>query len=337
MIFIVGLLFIGMIQKVPNDWDLNTKGFWANFPQTYLNNQNFVYPPWGLILLLPYYLIRAEGARVLSVLTIGWLIQRRKWPLFLFFVIVFSPHFLLTMQLSSMDILVILLPLLIWEFSYEKRWESIARGFSLSLLLVKPQCTVLILIYLLWTTRKKWKKILVELAIVGVVTIPISLIGSPPLLIQWLTNIVHPSLQNQYYWTVNNISLTSRYGLLFSLGFIIFVSVTVFFLVKAKFISWKRDQIISSLLLVSMYLLPYTSQQSFSSGLAFIPSWPGFFVQWIGIEIGHMTVGYHDNIPLWSLLIALLSLLLFSIIQRREEKKSESSVEIQPAVHDSIK
>ena len=312
IILVMGLLYIWIPQKPPIDWDLNTKGFWSNIPQTYLSNRNFVYPPWGLILMLPYYAIHAAGARVLSVLTIGWLTHAQKWPFSLFFAIILSPYFMLTMTKSSMDILVIVFPILMWEYAKGKRWESIARGISLSVLLLKPQGTILILVYLLWTERKEWKNILVQLGIVALFTVPISLIGSPPLLLQWLNNVIHPSSQNQYYWSVNNISLTAKFGLFISLGILFATVLIVFLLFKVGLISWKIEQTISSLLLFSMYLSPYTSQQSISSGLALIPSWPGFLVQWLCIGVGTLTFVSKSYFLLISFFVGFFSILLFS-------------------------
>jgi hypothetical protein len=330
LILIVSLAFIWMPQGTPSDWDLNIIGFWSNIPQTYLNNQNFVYPPWGLILLLPYYLLHAVGARVFSVLIIGWLTYKREWPLSLFFAIVLSPYFMATMSKSNMDILVILLPILIWEYLTGKRWEIIFRGICLSIMLIKPQCTLFIIFYLIWKNRKEWKKVIVYLAIVALFVIPISFIGSPPLLIQWLNNITHPSPQNQYYWSINNISLTAKFNFGIALGILTLIILVLFLLIKAKVISWKNDQTIFSLLLFSMYLLPYTSQQSLSSGLAFIPSWPGLFIQWLGIGLGFVTFGFNKNIALWTFSVSLLSLLFYSFLRRRDEKRAESLAETQP-------
>ena len=78
VVLLVSTLFLWMPQSSPTDWVLYTRGFWDNFPQTYLRNRNLVAPPWGLILLLPYYLMQAGGARVLSVLAIAWLLTRKS-------------------------------------------------------------------------------------------------------------------------------------------------------------------------------------------------------------------------------------------------------------------
>ena len=324
IILVVSLVFIGMPQVPPIDWDLYTKGFWSNIPQTYLNNGNLVSPPWGLILLLPYYLMRPAGARVLSVLTIGWLTYKREWPFFRFFAVVLSPYFVLTMAKSNMDILVIVFPILLWEASKGRPWAVVARGLSLSMLLLKPQCTVLLILSLLWSSRNEWKHALAELALVGLIVIPISLVGSPPLLFQWLNNILRPSPQNAYDWSINNISLTAKFGLWPALVILSLTILILFLLVRTRRIPWDNDQTISSLLLGSMYLLPYTSQQSFSSALAFIPSWPAFFLEFLGVGLGVVTFHVNSNIPLWAFSVALFSLMCYSLLGRKDEPRVQS-------------
>ncbi len=319
IVLLIAFLFIWMPQNPPIDWDLNTNNFWTDIPHTYLNNPNFVYPPWGLILLLPYYLIQAAGARVLSVLTIGWLAYSRKWPFVNFLLVVLSPYFMVTMTKSNMDVLAIVLPILLWEHSQGKKWETLARGVSLSILMLKPQCTILLILYHLWTNRTDWKSNLKEFGIVGLILVPISMIGSPPLFVQWLNNIIQPSVQNQFYWSVNNVSLSARYSIWIAIGVLVLLW-SVFFMIKNRgMIFWKQDQTISALLLSSMFLLPYTSQQSMSSGLAFIPSWPGFLSQLVILAITFFVPSFYDNIPFWTLLLAFVSLLSFSIFLRNKD------------------
>lgn len=274
--------------------------------------------------MLPYYLMRAAGSRVISVWVIGWLAYKREWPLTNFFFIVLSPYFMLTMTKSNMDILVIVLPILLWETAQGKRWEVLGRGLSISVSLLKPQVTILTILFLIWTSRKEWKKALAQIAIAGLVVLPISFIGSPPLLLQWLNNIFHPSYQNAVYWTINNLSLSAAYGFWIALGILSIIIFILSLLIKTRMISWNRDQTLSSLFLISMYLLPYTSQQSFSSGLAFIPSLSGFILQWLRVGYGSATFGFRDNISLWTLSIALLSLIFYSLIKQGKEITTSS-------------
>lgn len=67
------LFFIRIIQFPISDWLLNTAGLWEDGLRIYELDPNRVYPPWGLILLLPYYLMNATGSRIASVLVVAWL------------------------------------------------------------------------------------------------------------------------------------------------------------------------------------------------------------------------------------------------------------------------
>jgi len=315
IVLVIGLAFIWMPQQMPNDWELNTKYFWANISQTYIQHPNIVYPPWGLILLLPYYIIHAVGARVLSVFTMGWFIYKRRLPLLYFLFLVFSPYFLWTMLKSNVDILVIVLPILLWEYSEGKRWKNIIRGISFALLLIKPQCNILIIIYLLWQSRDEWKEEVKQLVITGLFIFPICFIGSPPLISQWFKNISSPSAQNQLYWAINNMSLTTKYGFLTAFGILFLLGLILFLLVKRKIVSWKDDQTIFFLLLCSMQFSPYTSQQSFAGALTFIPSWAGFIIQWAGVCFGFASAGLNNTIPLWTFLVSVFSIFSYSFFR----------------------
>src|SRR5512135_923182 len=103
ILVLVAFLLIFLPQQAINDWDLNTRGFWSDLPNTYAN-PNRVYPPWGLILMIPYYLMGVEGARFLSVIVIGLLVIRRGWSLSRFLAIVLSPYFFWTLAMSNMDV-----------------------------------------------------------------------------------------------------------------------------------------------------------------------------------------------------------------------------------------
>ena len=69
VILLLAFLYIFLPQMSPVDWDLYLENFWAAGLNLYADAK-VVYPPWGLILMMPYYLMRAEGARMFSVLVI---------------------------------------------------------------------------------------------------------------------------------------------------------------------------------------------------------------------------------------------------------------------------
>lgn len=313
-IILVALAFIGMPQKPQGtDWDLNTSGFWDDIPRTYLNNENFVYPPWGIILMWPYFWVGAGGARVLSVLTIGWLVHRRGWPLSSFLAVILSPYFLLAMSISNIDVLVMVLPILLWEFGEGKKGQNVLRGLALSLMLVKPQGALPVVLFLVWKSRKDWRGLAVQLAVAAALLIPISLVGSPPLLAQWLDNILTPSAMNQGFWRYNNVSLTQKWGVWIAAGTLLLVASGFALLFRKRPVAWNSNQTLAALILSSMLMMPYTSVQSLVAGLALIPSWPAFLLQWAIMTLGLLSNSFFESIHGWSLLATTGTLLLFSL------------------------
>ena len=185
------------------------------------------------------------------------------------------------------------------------------RGFALSILLLKPQGAILIWLYLLWISRENWRGLIKPLVIVALLVIPISVIGSPPLFLQWLNNLVNSTPQNEYYWSVNNISLSSYLSPLSAVAVLIILFVLLLVVMRLKGKHWSKGHTLASLLLVSMFLSPYTSQQSFSSALAFIPSWGSFFIQSLALIVSFKIFDYWDFIPLLILTIGLASLYFY--------------------------
>jgi hypothetical protein len=318
VIVLIAILFLFMPQRYPIDWDLNTVGFWSDIPNTY-KNPDFVYPPWGLILMLPYKLIQPEGARFFSVLVIGGLILHEKWSLSKFFMLVFSPYFLVTMSKSAMDILVLVLPILLWEKAAGTRWQTIAWGLAISISLLKPQAAIFIWLYYFWRCRQNWKEFIIPLGIVALFLIPISLIGSPPLIFQWIDNLTTPSLTNSSYWSMNNFSLTRIFHWWGAITILLICALVFILLAKNKKITWTRNQSISAMFFLSMFLSPYTSSQSISSPLAFIPSWGSYLFQILCILLANYTTIFLDNLPIWILLLSITSLLLY--IPQKEDIK----------------
>jgi hypothetical protein len=222
------------------------------------------------------------------------------------------------MSKSNMDILALVLPIVLWETVQGTRWQTVGRGLALSILLLKPQGAVLIWLYLLWTRRDDWRGLVKPLLIVALLVIPISVIGSPPLFLGWINNLVNTTPQNEYWWSVNNISLSRDLTPLTAVTVLLVSFGTLFGLMKWMRKRWSRGHTLASLLLASMFLSPYTSQQSFSSALAFIPSWASFFTQSIVLIVSFRFFNYWDLIPLLILLVGLLSLYFY---QPAEENK----------------
>lgn len=327
VILFLAILYIFLPQYPPIDWDLYNNNFWSAGFHAYID-PTIISPPWAFILMVPYYLIRAEGARMFSVLVIGWLSYRRRWSLSKFLAISLSPFFLVTLSKSNMDILVMVFPILLWESVEGTRWQVAGRGLALSFLLLKPQGTLLIWIYLFWRSRNEWRDLVKPLLIVALIIIPISGIGSPPLLLQWVNNLVNPAPQNVFYWSINNLSFSTYFSPLISLLVLLVSFFTLWGIMKWKRRRWYRGHTIASLLLASMFLSPYASQQSFSSALAFIPSWASFFTQCIVLVTALISIDYWRFIPPLILLIGVLSLYFYQPATEKEQVKIPSSVKV---------
>ena len=65
-----GVIFTPDIVN-PNDWELNTTNLTDGL--SIYENEDYVYPPWSLVLLWPYSLMTAEGARMTAVVVIAWM------------------------------------------------------------------------------------------------------------------------------------------------------------------------------------------------------------------------------------------------------------------------
>ena len=315
------VLFIFVPQLPPSDWKLNTIGLFENFLSVY-QNPNYVYPPWALIPLCLYRLIGSEGARILSVITIGLLCQQKRWSLFRFFTIVLSPFFLVTMTKSNIDILSYVLPVVIWEkFQQPSRYQFLMQVLAIYILLIKPQGALLLLPFLLIAYRVPIKRIFLLGIVILILTVPISLISQPPFLFQWLENILNPSPQNKFYWGLNNISITSKSYAIEGILVIVALVMILFFLAKKGILTWSKDHWISSLLFLSMVFSPYTSQQSLSSSLAFIPSWFSFLYQLIIVLVLSGTDFYFNYLSFLILSIFIISLITFKADKRSHEEE----------------
>ena len=314
IILLVAVLFIFLKENHPLDWDLNTVGFWSNFPDSY-QNVNFVYPPWGLILMLPYKWMLPEGAKFFSVLVIGALVIHKRWSLSSFFAIVLSPYFVVTMTKSALDIMVMVFPIYLWEISAGKRWQIPARGLAISLSMIKPQAAMFIWLYFFWKERRNWKSFIWPLVITAMVIIPVSLVGSPPLFLQWIDNIRNPSTDNIYFWSMNNFSLTTKLTIFGSIGLLSIIGLLFFILSKKGIIRWGENLTIASLLYASMAVSPYTSQQSLSSALAFVPTWISVLLQLIHLFLMGNVLSYNSQ---RALTIMVMVLIIFAYYGYRE-------------------
>lgn len=317
IIIFSSLLFIFMPQLPPSDWELNTVGLFENILNVY-RNPSYVYPPWALIPLCLYRLIGPEGTRILSVIVIGVLCKQQQWSLIKFFTITLSPYFLATMTKSNIDIISYVLPIvLINESRKFRRFQFIVQLIAFYLLLIKPQGAILLIPFLLMNNRILVKKS--SLLGLIILTVPISLLSNPPLILQWMNNIINPSPENKFYWSINNISVISKEYTLEVILVIFFVILSLLGLVRKRVILWSRNHWISSLLFLSMIFSPYTSQQSFSSALAFIPSGLSFLYQIVIIVFLSYTDIYFKFLPIIIMSVFMVSLLTSKITTSSHE------------------
>ncbi len=309
VIAVIACAFIFAPQFDYNDWARNTEGLWRGL-QIY-DNPNAVYPPWGLILLWPYYLLSAAGSRVASVLVVGWLAARCRWSLGRFLIIVLSPFFIWTMLLSNVDLLALLLPVVLWESVQGKRWQTAGQMIALALLLIKPQGGFLLIASWVWSRRDRWRQLAWPLIWIVLLTVPVSLLGQPPLLLQWLHNLQNPSAENRLFWAMNNVSLSEAVGLLPAAAIIGVMLGGVRLLMRQRGRYWTKNHTYASLLLVAMLISPYTSNQSVIASLAFLPSVAGLGLQYTLIFVAAALGIYRPYDTWWTLLLGMAMLWLY--------------------------
>lgn len=269
-------------QVYPNDWTLNTADLHLG-ADIYRVNPAYVYPPWALLLLLPYRWMTATGARVAATLVLVWLAQRRKWSLLRFFAVIGNPYFVFALLFSNVDLLVMLLPILLWEAGGSGWRQALLRGLALALLCLKPQGTLLVILGLLWTSRRHLRLLAGTVAVAVVVMLPVSLLGTPPLLAQWLDNIFSPAQANLAYWAENNASITAEWGIVLAGLSVTGVLGAVYVAMKYTGLVWTDTHTLAALFAAAMFLSPYTSNQSLIVPVALLPSWRATLLHLLGV------------------------------------------------------
>ena len=319
LIVLVALLFIAMPQLPKNDWDRNV----ADLPAALniYHNPDYVYPPWALILFVPCYIVGAAGSRILSVLVVGCVAHRNGWNIRQFLSIVVSPLFLWTMTLSSTDVLILLVPVLLWNTS-GNRWTPLVRAIAIAVLLLKPQVGLALLLPRLWEIRRDPAQIVKILSLTTLIIVPISVLGNPPLIAQWFGNISNPTFENQGLWTSNNLSMTVTLGLWPALAVISGAFIILVLQMSRLHKPWTSRHTDSAMLTASMLLSPYASNQSAVIPLAFHPAWRITALQWVGV-IGAAVLNRYAQIDEW-LLLGLVTLALFWSQQTNAQTQPES-------------
>lgn len=308
------------LDRVHDYW-LNTKDLPAGL--AIYDNPDYVYPPWALIFLQPYRFMTVHGARIAIVLTVAAFMAYRGWRVRDFWAVMLNYFFFFGMRFTNIDVLVFVLMILVWEASSTWRYPWLWRGLTLPIFGLKPQGSVLVVLYLFWRERRNVGQLLRAIAFAAALTIPISLLGSPPLLLQWLDNISNPSPQNQVFWGLNNVSITAAYGLPLALIIVLGAFGASYWLLK-RANRWTRTHTLASLLMVSMMLSPYTSGQSVIGALALVPSLPLAGISWL-IGLAAIVINTSIFVPAEAFLgIGVLALWLVPLerIQHDHAEKS---------------
>lgn len=312
LVLIIALGVVFAPQVDPTDYTLNTRDLGDGL--AIYENPDYVYPPWSLIFLQPYRWMTATGARIAGVLVIAWLAYWRGWQARDFLAIVLHPLFVFTMLFSNIDLLVFVFAVLLWEAAkrvrlpvLEKVPPSVWRGLALTILAIKPQGSFLLVPYLLWRERDDIPALARAIGVAIVCTLPISLLGSPPLLLQWIDNIFNPSTGNVDAWLANNISLTDAYGLPLALIITGGVMGATGLLIRARK-RWTHNHTLAALLLMSMLLSPYTSTQSVIAALAFVPSWIAIALHYALTAITSLLGVYLPYAGIWILVFGVTAL-----------------------------
>jgi hypothetical protein len=146
------------------------------------------------------------------------------------------------------------------------------------------------------------------LGIAGLVTVPISLLGSPPLLLQWLENIRNPSEMNLSYWEANNISLTYDVGLFWAIIIVLLAFGGLYFLMRYFGKEWTINHNYMLLIMMSLLLSPYSSNQSVIAAMAFAPSALATILHYGLTYLGQAFGIYLLYVPFWVIAFSVVAL-----------------------------
>jgi hypothetical protein len=152
--------------------------------------------------------------------------------------------------------------------------------------------------------------LLISLIIVALLVVPVSLLGSPPLIFQWFENIANPD-PNNISWRINNFSLHELGPFWLSIVILIIAAIYLRIFFKRYKKDWKKQHTIATLFLAAMFLSPYASQQSFSSPMAFVPSWKSNFIQYFSLTLIMLSLPFFMPVPIKILILGSCGLFFY--------------------------
>lgn len=321
--FVMIAFIVALSLPVPetDDYFWNTKDL-PDGLAIYENNENYVYPPWALIFMQPYRFMTTLGARIALILTVVGFMMHRAWKLRDFAAVALSYFLWFAMAYTNIDLLVFVFTILVWEAAAKWRYPWLWRGLMLPIFGLKPQGSLLLVLYLFWRARHNLPQLAKAIALGTLLIVPISFVGSPPLVLQWLDNISNPSLQLVVWWGENNLSLTEVYGLLPALLIVLgSLGGSYWFLKRNN--RWTHTHTLASLLIASMLVTPYSSQQSVIAVLTLVPSLLATGISWVLVVLSLVINQSRFVSGEVFLLIGLLSLWLVPLERIRRENAAK--------------
>lgn len=246
-----GMLFVSQVS--PSDHELNIE------PLITLNrlydNPAYVYPPHALTLMMPFYILGAPLTRVLVVLFIAYFGHTRNWSLSRLLSIYLNPIFIYTTLFTTIDLFIVLIPVLFFERS--NRW---VRGLLLASLMLKPQLGFFFAIYLVLTYRAWYAALFGAAFTLAHFAIPDP--NGTPLLLGWVENVLSPTEYNAEVWAHNPVGPR----------WLMFVVFPILFFLRRQ--AWTNDHTIAALLMINMTISPYASFQSVLVAVVMLTSLP---------------------------------------------------------------
>jgi hypothetical protein len=309
LVVLVSLLFV-FAPVIGDDWQLNTTGLEHGL-DLYRLNPDYVYPPWALILLWAYRWIGAATTRVLVGLFAGLWVWWLGWSLNRFFAIVISSYFVFTLGFSNIDLFVTVLPILLWYAGSRPPWDMPARTMALLMLSLKPQTGLLLALVLMWHFRQQWRRFVLPIVFTTLIIGIPSVLGSPPLFLQWIDNLRDPSPINSVRWERNSVSLSAAVGFPAALAVTATLLAGFYFLFRRSKRRITRLHVYAVVLLISVLLSPYASHQSLVGFVVLVPSWPAVLIQYAAMAAFVLLGTYQSAAGLWTLLFGLLFLWYF--------------------------
>jgi hypothetical protein len=324
LVLLVSLLFV-FAPIIGDDWQLNTTGL-ENGLDLYRLNADYVYPPWALILLWPYRWLGAAMTRVMIGLFAGVWVWWMGHSLSRFFAIVISSYFVFTLGFSNIDLFVTALPIFLWYAGSRPPWDIPVRTTTLLMLSLKPQTGLVLAVVLMWHFRRQWRRFVLPIVSTTLIVGIPSVLGSPPLFVQWIDNLIDPSPINVARWQGNNVSLTAAVGFPAAMAITTAALATLFFAFRRSNRRLTRLHVYAVVLLVSVLLSPYASHQSLVGFVVLVPSWPAALIQYAAMGAFILLGTYQTAAGIWTLLFGILFLWLFRDAEVPESRSASALV-----------